>query len=622
MVYFLGVFGDREGLVQPLELNSPTCHGTYVSAFYDIGPLRDSRAAYVASTAKLARLLKRMGCSFLFYCGDECTDFKAHVPDARYLPMTTVLHTVYGAEHAYEQVRATITRMRRAPGHLGGGDMDAWDVDNMARYTMVNNAKFVAVESALDEVGYGPLVWIDAGLFRNKGNSKGFYYCDALCPVLTDTAAFSISSLSASWAPRLNTIYVAGGRKEIAAGVMVFNRRWYKTFLKTYINLLRSMLREGYVTTEQALLTLMAQKTKFTLMEPSYYRIATRMLCSDARNNRCKTKNDKPLTMQGRSELLIDSECMAVPPEASKAPVRNANVPLDICIGVLANEGWRTISNSFRTWHESGLLVAVKERILFIQGPPRQSWNAKLESVARKYGFRTIVSQDNVVFDAIFQLNDACSATNFLFLEEDWAIAPGVRRADVTEQISNAVNLLGTGLVHGVRLRHVRWGGSPNWALDTWTKGSYDGDGGGSRAKWGAGVPYSKYPCPDCSILRDLGDSPPRPVKVNEGDYFAPRGPNCQAWKCVSSPITYCMRTSAHDKWYRSGKDKYVFYTNNPMVWRSTWIASWRKNGREQDYRGFEPTIQASKRWNSQPGFIIARGKGLFQHKRLDRGKN
>ena len=61
---------------------------------------------------------------------------------------------------------------------------------------------------------------------------------------------------------------------------MVFARQWYPLFLTAYTRRLRAMLREGYVTTEQASLTLMAQHTTFTLMEPSYERIATRMLCA------------------------------------------------------------------------------------------------------------------------------------------------------------------------------------------------------------------------------------------------------------------------------------------------------------------------------------------------------
>ena len=152
--------------------------------------------------------------------------------------------------------------------------------------------------------------------------------------------------------------------------------------------------------------------------------------------------------------------------------------------------------------------------------------------------------------------------------------------------------------------------------------------GGGSRASWGKNVPYAEYPCPDCHIERDLGDDPPVPVTVSDGDRSAPRGPECQAWQCsaegAGQPVMYCMRTAAHDAWYPAGKgkDKYVFYTNNPMVWRRDWFARCREVGRGAAYRGFEPTIQASAEWNKLPGYVIARGMGLFQHKRLDRGKD
>jgi hypothetical protein len=244
---------------------------------------------------------------------------------------------------------------------------------------------------------------------------------------------------------------------------------------------------------------------------------------------------------------------------------------------------------------------------MFIQGPPEPAWNVYTKALAAKHGFRVIESQTNVMFDALFQLNAACTSTYFLFLEEDWAIAPGVKPTDVKLQLTAATDVLGTGLVHGVRLRHVRLGGDPNWALDTW--GHKMGTGLGSvRADWGKGVPYAEYPCPDCYILRDLGDDPPREV----------RAPKCQVWKCMESPIMYCMRTASHDQWYTKGKPKYVFYTNNPMVWRRDWFTRWRNfTGGGQ----LERTIQASTEWSKLPGYIIARGVGLFQHHRMDRGK-
>jgi hypothetical protein len=352
--------------------------------------------------------------------------------------------------------------------------------------------------------------------------------------------------------------------------------------------------------------------------------------------------------------VLRDSECLAVP-EAARVPARPASAPgegggeggdgggpFDLCLAVLAYEGWTTISNTLASWAAGGLLAAAQERFIFIQGPPHPRWNAHVQALAREYGFVAIVSQKNIMFDSLFELNAACTtSTHFLFLEEDWALAPGVGAADVRAQLASAVDLLGSGLVHGVRMRHVRWGGTPNWALGTWgrksaergavgidTEGKEVDGGGGSRASWGKNVPYAEYPCPDCHIERDLGDDPPVPVTVSDGDRSAPRGPECQAWQCsaegAGQPVMYCMRTAAHDAWYPAGKgkDKYVFYTNNPMVWRRDWFARWREVGRGAAYRGFEPTIQASAEWNKLPGYVIARGMGLFQHKRLDRGKD
>ena len=100
-----------------------------------------------------------------------------------------------------------------------------------------------------------------------------------------------------------------------------------------------------------------------------------------------------------------------------------------------------------------------------------------------------------------------------------------------------------------------------------------------------------------------------------------------QVWKCRENPIHYCMRTSNFDKHYTSGAVKYVFYTNNPMLWRKDGkksFAALRKvgcKGQLKCLHDIESVIQASPTWLDYPGYVIARGVGIFQHGRVDRGR-
>ena len=61
-------------------------------------------------------------------------------------------------------------------------------------------------------------------------------------------------------------------------------------------------------------------------------------------------------------------------------------------------------------------------------------------------------------------------------------------------------------------------------------------------------------------------------------------------------------------------------YTNNPMVWPSVWYAAtFRTFANRTNFYEFEQAIQTSPTW-LESDIVIARGEGLFRHRRLDRG--
>lgn len=341
----------------------------------------------------------------------------------------------------------------------------------------------------------------------------------------------------------------------------------------------------------------------------------------------------------------IGSDCMGFP-RGQVVQAVHKNRQLDICLGMMAYEGPKTISATMASWSDSGILDMVAERIMFIQGSSTKRWQEWLVRMANKYKFRVILSPENVRFQGLFIMDNICNRTNFLFLEDDWRVAPGLTLSGVYSQLSAAASIIATGRVHGVRMRHVRFSGAPNWKVLTWAErarlaghdiGAVTANGGpaNGRRLWGNGLLYSDMPCPDCYIVRDLGDSPPRPVKVTHGAYDAPVGPKCQAWRCARRPVLYCMNTSAYDLFYAhtaaNQRPKYVPFSANPTMWRSGLLNSrfgWARHSRGTEtaaalaFAGFESAISQSAEWSHAPGMVIARGVGIFQHGRIDRGRD
>ena len=343
-----------------------------------------------------------------------------------------------------------------------------------------------------------------------------------------------------------------------------------------------------------AVLTSAAVETNVTVRStsPAFAVIDTMMNKSGYQQQLSVTKS----VVSTQSILLNDPECLSVSPNSTfvrltmmrvgndtaevvmdknKIDFTTAtNQVLDICLGMLAYEGPKTIQRTMKTWMEAGLLDLVAEKIMFVQGPRDKptsdyaKWVAFLRGLAAQYGFSVITSLSNIRFRALFNLSDACSATHFLFMEEDWVVtAEGFAgtaaiKEHVFNELSSATELLSTGLVDGIRFRSVRYGGDPNWAIDTWNNHISKRRGGrpgpvvvhggapNGRFNWGDKVPYSAYPTPDAYIIRDLGDDPPRLVRVTNGNYSSPLGPTCQVWLCQTVPITrYCMRSSRYDPW-------------------------------------------------------------------------
>lgn len=305
--------------------------------------------------------------------------------------------------------------------------------------------------------------------------------------------------------------------------------------------------------------------------------------------------------------LWFESPCWGSVSDGSRTNDKPAFIeaPGSICLGVLVNEGPQTVFDVVRSWNTSGLLSVADELIAVLDGPITAEWNAQARRFLQPLGFRIIEKAEKVIYRGILELSQACSdGSHFLFLEDDWKIAPGVSAEHVGSEIRRARALLDTGRVHGVRLRHAVNFGEPNHKMTTFKR-------------TGGGKSFYANPCPECYILAEAAEKPPRKPHVKGG-------PECMVWE--SSEGMYCFRSSAFDPYYREvggHPRKYVPYTNNPMLWRRDVVEPVLEDALPHSHgRGLEGWINGdSELWGTYPGYVLCRGTGLFMHARQDRGR-
>ena len=330
-------------------------------------------------------------------------------------------------------------------------------------------------------------------------------------------------------------------------------------------------------------------------------------------------------------------------PHDARAVATAANGSKSICLGVLVNEGPRTLVATLASWRAKGLLDAVAERYMLVQGPRRgaakgwSGWHTWAVGIGQRHGFDMLCSPHrNTNFMANVQLAEACTSPWFLFMEEDFMVSNFVSSEQVLAQLHAAVNMVSSGAAHGVRLRHIEDGGEPNHALLSFKnkhEAALSAEVHASRSTGGGGhslicrKPFSLNPCPDCYILHYLGALGEDPLR------FAPP---CELWHCdrgirgrnsAAAPQMYCMRTAAYDAWYPStpanALPRYTFYSNNPMLWHAQWYVDLiRPIANSTDFKTFERGVQTSEAWTRGGGLVIARGRGIFRHQRWDRGRN
>jgi hypothetical protein len=326
---------------------------------------------------------------------------------------------------------------------------------------------------------------------------------------------------------------------------------------------------------------------------------------------------------------------------------------------VLSYAGPVTFRRSVDAWRDTGLLRSAAQSILFlndVRGGEDDAFDCWRRRTAREAGFDVVLEAQNahrnVGFGGFTEMLRACRHEFFLFLEEDFTVARSASRA-VDEQLRSAMDLLATGVVRAVKLRHLREGGSPNWALQTWNDNpKNDVLSDVPRAEWGRGKSYADFPAPDVFVLKW-----PKSDEDPSKDPALADVP-CQVWRCREKPANWCVRSASHDRWYplevRTGGDpatgdpttgdptrgaaatppratvaeaKYAPYTNNPTMYETAWALHNLAPiidalPPERHMEELEAAVLRSPLWSEAPGVIYARPEGLFRHARWDRGRD
>ena len=322
---------------------------------------------------------------------------------------------------------------------------------------------------------------------------------------------------------------------------------------------------------------------------------------------------------------------------------------------MLVNEGPYTLVATLGSWKSAGLLDVVAERKMFIQGPSHASdqafpaWRSWASSVGTQHRFDVLPSpRVNIAFSANVHLADNCTAPWLLFMEEDFMISNQISAEAMRVQLQAAKNMLESGKAQGVRLRHIKDSGEPNYAMRKFAADHIFGDE--LRTEISAVLeddssyprvcskPFNRFPCPDCYVSHYLGAFGKDPTR------FAPP---CEVWRCDAAhrafgpstaalatsmpppdPVAmYCVRTAAHDELYPATSanmaPRYTPFTNNPVLWPGRWYAKLiREIARRTTFKTFEQSVQESVPWSSEPGFVMAIPKGIFRHQRWDRGRD
>jgi hypothetical protein len=237
---------------------------------------------------------------------------------------------------------------------------------------------------------------------------------------------------------------------------------------------------------------------------------------------------------------------------------------INISIGILTWNSYRTLSNTLNTYKRSGLLDMVNDVCIF-----SQEGQSKDYKISREYNTDIILSPTNVgIGKAFSRLVNSAETDYILLLENDWIIIDDYFPI-VYDQLSKAVRMLETGKADVVKLRNRRIPGDPLYTLQ------FNG--------------------------REM-DSPKHLIE-------------CVHW--IEDPDIdfpdYIKKDEETGLYY--AKSKYANHTNNPCLFKKSFYT---KNISPFAGDGIDLEGNIQEWWQNQD-FTVAHGEGLFTHYRIDR---
>jgi hypothetical protein len=237
---------------------------------------------------------------------------------------------------------------------------------------------------------------------------------------------------------------------------------------------------------------------------------------------------------------------------------------MDITLSYLSYKSYLTLENTLKS--HIGLLDIVKEKQIYFQ-----EFNETDLYIAEKYGLEFFgTTQNTGIRGGLLELLNNCRTTYFLFLENDFELIESVETAK--QVLNDCISLIENHNIKVVRLRHELYPGEPLYSRPI----SFEHLGGLKLE----------------AIYRhnDLSELYPEIIKkINLG-------------------YSYFYTTSNNAQW-----------SNNVFICRTDWLKSVIKeifsNNNEVDFM-LEPTLVQHSLVND---YLVAHGKGLFTHNRIDR---
>lgn len=243
------------------------------------------------------------------------------------------------------------------------------------------------------------------------------------------------------------------------------------------------------------------------------------------------------------------------------------NKQLPFTLGVLTWGSPKTLSNTLRSYEESGLLSLTDDVILFAQEYTQTDLD-----IAQEFGITNIIcSSVNVgIGKAFATITENAKYQNVLVCENDWVALGG--KDYIRQQIEYSIYFLVTGEADGCRLRHKYEPGDPLYTR--------------------------QY----------IGKEHTLPTHIGDAHHWT-------TYPDITFPGIFKKITSDDEPAFYQISSKHCCFTNNPVMYRRDFYLDYVS---KFDNGGISLEGRIQQDWE-QKDFKVVVGDGIFSHYRIDR---